>query len=459
LNILKSIRVRLTLWYLLVFGSLLIAFSAYIYSHLRDDLQRRFDLSLLRTAQTMATYFSEFVERKNVEPGAVETVHEFQFGELRPAILRGSRVLAASGPEILHAIAATGVLQSLGAQPAFATDARAGVRVVALALQVDGIDYSLVMMEPTRDLRDQLRRMRQLFFVGFPAALLLTALGGLLLARKALDPVVKISRQAESIGAENLHERLSIANPNDEIGQLAGVINALLSRLDTAFRVMREFVADASHELRTPVAIIHGEADVALAKDRNNGDYRQSLAVIHNQSHRMGRIVNDMLALARADAGQQSLRLEEMYLDDLVHECCRAAQTLAGPAGVGFRFETDEDIAFRGDEELLKRMALNLLDNAIHYTPEGGSVSVKLTADGEWARLMISDTGIGIPPECQARVFDRFYRVEAARKSGDGGSGLGLSIVKLAAESHRGRVTLSSEPGRGSTFTVTLPLH
>jgi signal transduction histidine kinase len=221
---------------------------------------------------------------------------------------------------------------------------------------------------------------------------------------------------------------------------------------------MREFMADASHELRTPLAIIRAEAEVSLEQERSVFDYKQCLGIIRDQSKRMTRIVSDMLALARADAGQQKLRLEELYLNDLIEECCNAAQALALPRGVRLTFEAGEDISFCGDEELLKRMAVNLLDNAIQYTPSGGSVSVQLKADTSAAQLIVSDTGIGIAPECASRVFDRFYRVDSSRRRSDGGSGLGLSIVKLAAEAHKGCVELSSQPGSGSTFTVSLPL-
>jgi signal transduction histidine kinase len=221
---------------------------------------------------------------------------------------------------------------------------------------------------------------------------------------------------------------------------------------------MREFIADASHELRTPLAIIRAEAEVSLAQDRDILDYKQSLELIEHQSQRMTRIVGDMLALARADVGQHRLQLEELYLNDLIDDCCKAAQALAASQGVALVFESGADISVRGDEELLKRMVVNLLDNAIHYTPSGGSIWVTLNAEASTVRLTVSDTGIGIPPECSTRVFDRFYRVEPSRSRSQGGSGLGLSIVKLAAEAHKGAVALSSKLGSGSTFTVTLPL-
>lgn len=280
-----------------------------------------------------------------------------------------------------------------------------------------------------------------------------------MLVRKSLQPVVTISEQAAHISVQNLDERLKITSPKDELGKLAAVFNDLLSRLEASFRIMREFMADASHELRTPLAVIQGESEVALSQDGTSAEYRGSLSVVNKQARRMARIVGDMLALARADAGHLQLPMEELYLNDLVEDCCRAAQALAVPKGVRLTYEGSADISFRGNEELLKRMAVNLLDNAIHYTPSGGCVSVRLASEPASVRLSVTDSGVGIPPEHINRVFDRFYRVDESRARADGGSGLGLSIVKLAAESHQGSVRLTSELGRGSTFTVTLPLY
>jgi len=457
----NSIRTRLTLWYLLVFGSLLVGFSTYIDSSLSSDLRKQYDASLLRTARATATYFSEFVERKNVAQGARETILEMKLEKLSAAIFQDHQLLAASSDDITTAIVSARLLPAAqqGQAPTFATDSKMNERLVVLPFQAEGGDFTVALLGSLDELGGQIGRIRSIILFGLPAALLLAAAGGFLVARKSLEPVTTISEQAERIGAKNLHERLTVSNPNDEIGRLAGIFNAVLARLDTSFRVMREFMADASHELRTPLAIVQGEADVTLSREKTVDEYKQSLTIVRRQAKRMARIVSDMLSLARADAGEQHLRLEELYLNDLVEDCCHAAQALADPKGVRLTWEAGEDISFRGDEELLKRMAVNLLDNAIHYTQPGGAVNVKLTREQSLARLIISDTGIGIPPECVGRVFDRFYRVDKSRARAGGGSGLGLSIVRLAAESHHGSVDVVSKPGQGSTFTVCLPLQ
>jgi heavy metal sensor kinase len=287
----------------------------------------------------------------------------------------------------------------------------------------------------------------------------LAGLAGYLLARKSLAPIAAMTSQAERISAESLHERLPLKNENDELGRLARVFNDLLARIESSFDGMRRFTTDASHELRTPLAIIRGEADVALSQERAPDDYREALAIIQDEARYLSRIVEDMLALARADAGQRQVKREEFYLNDLVEECARSARALALNKNITLNFERSDDISFRGDEGLLRRMILNLLDNAIKYTPESGRVSISLWRDDGRVKFRVTDTGIGISAEAVERVFERFYRVDKARSRAEGGSGLGLPIVKWIAEAHHGSVSLESEPERGSSFTVTLPIQ
>jgi heavy metal sensor kinase len=381
-------------------------------------------------------------------------------GRTSAALFREGQLFAANNNDVTTALATNNLFDALapGRQPTFATDAGVNKRLVVMPFQAGGARYAIAVFEPLDKFEGQIGHLRHIILYGLPATLLLAAGGGFLLARKTLDPMVTISEQAGHISAENLNERLEVTNPDDELGRLASVFNALLTRLDASFSVMREFMADASHELRTPLTIIHGEAEVSLSHDHTNGEYRQSLGIIRGQAKRMAGIVSDMLALARADAGEQHLRMEELYLNDLVEECCRAEQALALGKGVRLSCETGDDLLIQGNEELLRRMIVNLIDNAVRYTLDGGLVCVKLISDHVGARLIVSDTGIGIPPESLGRVFDRFYRVDDSRTRANGGSGLGLSIVKLAAESHRGSVTVTSELDHGTTFTVSLPL-
>jgi len=454
----SSVRLRLTLWYALAFGLLLTCFSIYVLSSLSNDLRRAFDQTLMRTADATASYFEEFVERNNLAAGAVETIRELSHGATRVAIFRGREVLATNGANVVSLALRSNLVGSVQiGEHGMATDLNSNERLAAVPVQINSATYTVAVLESMQELTNELARMRQIVLFAMPAAFLLAAVGGFFLAGKSLQPVVMISAQAERITAKNLNERLEVKS-HDEFARLAAVFNALLSRLDASFRVMREFMADASHELRTPLAIIHGEAEVLLSRERTVDEYRESLATIRDNSKRMALIVKDMLDLARADSGQQVLRREELYLDDVVTACCRSAQPLAQLKEITLTCSAEQDLSFHGDEELLRRMTVNLLHNAIQYTPSGGAVTVNLRRENCHSVLTVSDTGTGIPQASIDRIFDRFYRVAEARARADGGSGLGLSIVKLAAECHGGAVSVSSKPGNGSTFTVRLPL-
>jgi signal transduction histidine kinase len=241
---------------------------------------------------------------------------------------------------------------------------------------------------------------------------------------------------------------------------LATTINDLLKRLESAFNEQQRFIADASHELRTPLAVLRGETEVALAKQRSTVEYQESLSLIQEEAERLSRIVEDLFILARQpiDAPATLIR-ERVSLNDAVKDCARAAQVLATRKSVRLATQNNSSaIHLNGDKELIMRMILNLLDNAVKYTPAGGEISLALTRQNGNAEIVVRDTGIGIPEVDRQRIFDRFYRVDKARSRALGGAGLGLSIVRWIVEVHGGEIHIESSPGRGSTFTVDLPL-
>ena len=457
-DVLNSIRFQLTRWYVVIFGFGAIIFSAYLYTELRVGFYKEFDDSLLRTAQAAATYFREFVEKGNTEAGAKETVKDVKLGEAAIFILAGHTVLAAAHDEQVWKIVAPLVASDEGSEPVFHTYGPSDLRVVHFPLKVGAAEYAVVAVEPMTGVHKRVAGVVRILSVGLPLMAFLAILGGLTLANRGLRPINTICDRAETITATNLDERLPVMNHRDELGRISTVVNALLGRLEDAFRTMRSFMMDASHELRTPLSVIQGEVDVVLSREREISEYKESLRIVRDQAKRMNLIVTDMLALSRADSGGSYAAAEDLYLNDLVEDCCRAAQSLAAKQKLELAFHFGaEDICVRGNEELLRRMVVNLIDNAIRYTPEGGRVDVSLLAKSGTAVLSVRDTGCGIAAEAHDRVFDRFYRVEQSRSRRTGGSGLGLSIVKLVAESHRGLVHLESQVGAGSTFTVELP--
>jgi signal transduction histidine kinase len=263
------------------------------------------------------------------------------------------------------------------------------------------------------------------------------------------------------MSAENLSGRLPVANPRDELGRLAETFNDLLSRLEAALQQQRQFMADASHELRTPVATARTAASVALQQPhRTEAEYREALQIVEQQAARLSRIVDDMFTLARADAGNYPVRRMPMYLDEVVDEVARAARVLASTKGVRVEVETIRSVAFVGDEDLIRRLIVNLLDNAIRHAPVGSAVDVALEkTDGEYA-ISVTDRGPGITPDVQPHVFERFYRSDPARARGipsNDGAGLGLALARWIARVHGGDVALARSSSEGSTFRAVLP--
>jgi heavy metal sensor kinase len=336
------------------------------------------------------------------------------------------------------------------------------VRLFAASLPADVGPGTIVVTHSLRDLGVLLSHARSAALVAVALALVLSALAGYVLARHSLAPVAEMSRQADRIGAANLYERLPIANPRDELGTLAATFNALLDRVADAFQQQRRFMADASHELRTPVAIMRGEAEVALAApDRTRDEYRDALTIVRSAADRLTRTVNDVFLLARVDAGQVPTTPAPLYFDELVTETCRAMRSLTIPHAIELVVSVPGEVPYVGDEALLERLVMNLVDNAIKYSCDGTTVRVCVTADASGIRLTVSNSGQGIPDEARAHVFERFYRADAARThvfaSQGSGSGLGLAIARWIAGLHGGRLELTDASAAHTSFTLELP--
>jgi signal transduction histidine kinase len=300
-----------------------------------------------------------------------------------------------------------------------------------------------------------------MFLVAIPGLLAIGALGGFMLARRSLAPVSAMAKQASAISINNLHERLPVGG-GDELVGLASVVNGLLDRLERSFEQQRRFVTDASHELRTPTAVVRAEADVTLSREhREEPEYRESVLVIQDAARRLTRIVDDLFLLSRADSGHLVVRKESLYLEDLVHDATRAVTSVALQRGVEIDVREVTEAPFDGDADLLGRLLLNLLDNAIKYSTAGAAVSVALQRHNGQYEIRVADSGPGIPAAAHERVFERFYRVDSARSRAEAsttsGAGLGLAIARRIAEVHEGTVDIAeSRPGH-TEFLVTLP--
>jgi heavy metal sensor kinase len=397
---------------------------------------------------------------------------EHRFRDHVFAVIDAKGGLWTSSQDLPNADVPAGLLASKGFQKLLADSAgaerrfenvkggRSGYRAFVRKFPLKGQIYTLAILQSLHPQNEMLEEVRATFAWVIPIAILLASIGGYFLARKSLAPVMAMSSQAGRIGAENLHERLPIQNAKDELGRLAAAFNELLERVDQSFERQRRFMSDASHELRTPAAILRGESEVALSRsERPAEEYRESLAVLHAEAQRLTQIVEDLFTLTRADAGQYPLSPRDIYLDELVADCAHAARSLALAKQITLTCEVPEELPIRADEALLRRMILNLLDNAIKYTPEGGRVTVLCERSGDEYAVSVTDSGPGIPEDLRQKVFERFFRVDKARtrtENDGGGAGLGLSIARWIAEAHHGRLILARSDSNGSTFTALL---
>jgi heavy metal sensor kinase len=466
----NTVRGRLTLWYVAVLALALAAFGATFYFLASRALYTRVDndlRSLIGLSNISLIHDTE--EGQSSLSAALATTDELKTLEQSLLIFDASgRLLAENHPEDDFQKR----LPSLSSIPEdsdyFYTivdeDGGARHRLATRRVKIPptNIPYIILVSQSLEAIDDELELLRRpLLFAGL-AALILAGGGGWLLARRSLAPVVAMAGSARRIGAENLGEQLPVANPRDELGQLAVTFNELLARLHEAFERQRRFMADASHELRTPLSVMGATAGVTLRKrHRKEDEYREAVQMMNEQTQRLSRIVKDMFTLARADAGRYPLNKKPLYLNDLLEEVARAGELLAAEKSVKVEIIDSLEAGFHGDEDLLRRMILNLVDNAIKHTPQGGVVRLSLAAEAPDYQISISDTGPGIPSEAQAHVFERFYRAGAARsrpEDGDGaGAGLGLSIASWIAQAHDGSLELARSDHNGTTFTVRLP--
>jgi heavy metal sensor kinase len=293
---------------------------------------------------------------------------------------------------------------------------------------------------------------------GLPFALGLAGIGGYVLAKRALNPVERMARRVHEINADRLNARLEVENPHDELGALAKAFNETLGRLERSFEQLRRFTADASHELRTPLTAIRSVGEVGLQKPRTSEHYREVIASMLEEASRLSRLVDSLLMLSRAEAGQIQLHRSVGQLKPFVREAVSFFEVLADEKGQTLSIDGDESVQVEADFPILRQVLINLVDNAIKNSPCGGTISVRVSKTGdEEAAIEVTDTGPGIPPEHREKVFDRFYRVDEGRSREAGGAGLGLAIAKWGAETHGGRLELDCPENGGCVFRVILP--
>jgi heavy metal sensor kinase len=476
---LDSIRVRLTLWYSLVLAFVLVLLAVFTYLLYGHSVSRRADSDITQLAEAFLTTFHAELAGEGpdkIKDAAREAMLEHRFRGTFFVLVDGNGTAVESSldlPATTHSdeplaqeFFSSEAFRSVATAPKHGEPhtirgGRHGFRVLALPLSVNGDAQTLVVLQSLRTQKEMMKDIRNTFLWAVPIALAVASLGGYFLARKSLAPIAAMASQASSMGAANLHRRLPVVNERDELGQLALTFNQLLERLQVSFEQQRRFMADASHELRTPVAILRGESEVTLSQpERSAPEYRETLAILHEESERLSHIIEDLFTLARADAGQYPITLRDVYLDELASEALVRARFLASSKNITLTSAIEPDLPICAHEALLGRMLLNLLDNAIKYSPAGSAVTLACRRDGGNYIVSVSDNGPGIPVELQSRVFERFFRGDKARVRADGeigGAGLGLSIARWIAEAHHGQLVLTNSDSSGTIFTATLP--
>jgi heavy metal sensor kinase len=462
MSFIHSIKFRFTIWYLLVLAVLLSALSAGVYFYLSRSLYQNLDDSLeLRSTQLRSI------------PAILESIRQGEFQEELGEIVilyfySGDQLMEVSPRGISIPLSDEFISQAIAGTSLFTTIQTAegeGLRLLAVPINISilgpppGIQpAALVIARSTKQIDQALAGLVCTLIIAVPLALALAAGGGIFLARRALKPVDKIAQTAQEIGESDLSRRINV-NTKDELGRLAATLNEMIGRLDKAFQRQKQFTSDASHELRTPLAVIEAESTLALQKERPSGDYQQSLEIISQESRQMSSLIDQLLTLARADAGKEQWNFTEVNLGKLISNLSTDVEVLCQEKGLSFQLGQPQDLVVKGDEARLRELFMNLLDNAIRYTPSPGTVSVSFRREGQMAVVAIMDTGIGIPAEDIPFIFERFYRVDKSRSRAEGGSGLGLAICRHIAEVHGGKIEVESQVGAGSTFSVWLPLQ
>jgi two-component system OmpR family sensor kinase len=466
----KTIKFKMTLWYVAILGIILSCFSLFLYLTMADSLSKGVDNKIRTMAEIVASSVrSPFGAGTSMAD--LDQIMTERFG-IRP-LGRFIQILDESGrigdrstnlrdvqiPISVQTMkaASKGVItfetvEVMGKYP---------LRVVTMPIIENEKMVGIVQVGSSLEgVEEALQQLLLILLIAVPAALLIASAGGLFLANKALRPVDAITQIARRIGSGDLSQRIRIKRVNDELGRLASTFNEMIAKLEKSFRQVKRFTADASHELKTPLTILRGEVEVGLKKKRGLKEYERILTSNLEEINRMSRIVEDLLTLSRADMGELTMEREEIELSALAREVWQDLQLLAKKKRIQLKFMDNGFTRVEGDPLFLRQLILNLTENGLKYTPAGGEVAVRVKGDRDQGvvRLLVTDTGVGIPQKDLKRIFDRFFRVDAARSRETGGTGLGLSICQWIAQAHEGKISVESKVGKGSTFTVILPM-
>lgn len=458
----KYVRTRLTLWYVLVLGVSLIVSAAgaslLLFWQMRAQLKRQ-AVQDLETVEGLLFFTADgalhFNEEYHNHPES-KLVQDRYLEVLSPdgAILYRNDRLA---DRTMDGAPFDG--EGVGGYSERSTRISDGTLVMLASRRhlLDGRPILIRLAYSEERIWSRLSEFWLIVLLALPVVLGLAAIAGYSMVNRALDPIHKMVQRAEEITTERLHDRLPVQS-SDELGQLGRVFNQMLSRIEQSFEQLRRFTADASHELRTPLAAIRAVGEVSLQKETTAEEYRDTIGSMLEEISRLTNLVENLLTLSRADGGQILMNLETFPLSEIMEQAARLLDVLMEEKHLTFHCETDPKAMVRGDRSILRLAAINILHNAVKFTPAAGIITARVSCEGSKILMSVTDSGPGIPVEHAMKVFDRFYRVDQARAGGQSGAGLGLPIAQWAARAHDGEIGLSPAPGGGCMFWIRLPL-
>ena len=492
MNFIRSITFRFTLWYLVVLSILLVLLAGGVYFTLSQTLYRNFDQTLSKRAEHLSGFRNviSIVASGTFEEelGEVVSFYYYEKDQLQQTTQPQHKVNTDLPVSLIdNAFAGVSSFTTIFTEQGtglrvFITPFRPINRYIRLnTLRQDEPDFSptlqmgnnrraskplkihkaenqkavLVITRPISDIETALDRLFHILCLAVPLTIIFAGGGGVFLARRVLRPVEEITETAKKIEESDLSRRIDVRS-RDELGRLATTLNQMIDRLENAFIRQKEFTSDASHELRAPLAVIQAESTLALQKTRGTEEYQKSLEMIADESNHLAGIINQLLNLARVDAGKE-LKLEKMNLTNFVKDLCDDVSVVCQSKGLTLQQNHFDEAWVMGDRRSLRNLFHNILENAMRYTPKRGIITVTLRHVDGLVVVSIKDTGIGISADEQSLIFERFYRVDKARSRNEGGSGLGLAICRHIVNVHGGSIMVESMPKKGSTFQITLP--
>jgi two-component system OmpR family sensor kinase len=473
MKLFKSIRSQLTIWYAVVVGLIFLASDIILYQGFKMSLTDTMDQTLYTAAEDVEqSIFKVPMEKwqaaiKQLERGFLVNRLFIQVLEISTEKADSFRIAARSGvlsgnisqqkmwDELSHQLPSKPVYINI-------TEESPGIhplRIILYPVRQEGNKAYLIQVGTSlKKMSSTLKDFLIILIFSGPILLLVSVLGGYFILTRVLQPMKSVVQTAKKITAEDLSLRIEANNQKNEIGQLIITFNEMISRLERSVSQIKQFSSDASHDLKTPLTVIRGEIDITLRKNRPKAEYIKTLTSVREEAKKLERVIDNLLFLSRIDSRDYQRSYEKVQLDEILLDVFEKITPLANEKEVAYVLEIIERVSMQGDPILLSRLLMNLMDNAIKYTPPGGQIKISLKNTREKTRFTIQDTGIGIPESALSYIFNRFYRVDQSRSQRNEGAGLGLSIVKKIADIHQAEIDIHSQLNEGTTVLVSFPL-